>query len=99
MANNFKVIKLDRRHKKYKYGYRHAIRFDNGFCREAMECERILQNMYPDDTYSAYSANPNEWTYSWGAIKHRTPRYYYLNTKSESDITCVLLSLNVDALY
>jgi len=102
MSNNgFKVIKLDRRHKKYKDGFRYALRFNNGYCRESNACERILDNMYPYDE-STYSPS-DEWATSWGPFRNRRgfnglARFYYLNTRSESVITCVLLSLNVDAL-
>lgn len=91
---NVNIVKLDRRHKKYKDGFTHAFRFEHGFCYDAIKCEQILQNMYPDNR--SYSANPDHFSYSWGSNRARRPRIYWLNVKRESDITMVLLSLDIE---
>lgn len=90
MQNNrnlFRVVKLDRRHKNYKYGFTHGLRF-NGFTNEAIKCEHMLQNMYPDNR--VYSAN-RAWTYYWSSGR---TGIYWINVRHESDITGVLLSLD-----
>lgn len=93
MQNNrnlFRVVKLDRRHKKYKDGFTYGLRFD-GFNHAAMKCEKILQNMYPNNR--VYSANP-AWTYYLGSNRTGGSRTYWINVRHESDITGVLLSLD-----
>lgn len=78
-----KIVKLDRRHKMYHEGFRHAVKFAL-WDPSSRKFEDKLKELYPREWHN----NSGEWMTHW-------PRYkvYWIGVKHESTITQVLLSL------
>ena len=81
-----KVVKLDRRHKYFKYGYTHALRFES-WCYDAGTVERYLYNTYPDGRTSI-------WRPYFGSVSTKS-RYkiYWICVRNESLLTMAILAM------
>jgi hypothetical protein len=76
-----KVIKLNGRYSMYREGYKHALRWDEGYSREVGPYERAMQEMYGGSRYST----GNSWRAAYGSSRSKagvTPYYIYLRDES-----------------
>ena len=84
-----KIIKLDNRHRSYKWGYTHALRFDQYYSQEAGAVEKFLS-----DSYGGCIRN-----YNWNGYFGRRdtvkglPAPYWVCVKKESMLTMAILSI------
>jgi hypothetical protein len=80
------IIKLDRRHKMYHEGFRHALRFPQWDPR-SRKIEDKLKELYPKE----WRETTGEWMTHW-------PRYkkYWIGFKNESTITQILLTADLE---
>lgn len=90
-----KLVKLNNRHKLYRYGYTHALRF-NGYGAESKRIfaiESYLQSAYPGiGLWHASLEHPRTaWAIHWPP-KANGVRPYWIGFKKEEDaIMCILI--------
>ena len=91
-----KVVKLDRRHRLFRRGMTHAIRFENEWDKQRI-VENILTDMY------GWSYGNHNWDTFRGKVKINrgttelfAPRVhtYWVGVRNEADLTMVLLKVN-----
>ena len=86
--NKMKIIKLNGRFSMYREGYKHALRWNEGYCREVAPYEQAMQEMYGGSGYTT----GNSWRSAYGSSRSKagvTPFYIYL--RDESMLTMLLL--------
>jgi hypothetical protein len=79
--NKMKIIKLNGRYSMYSEGYKHALRWNEGYCREVVPYEQAMQEMYGGSRYST----GNSWRAAYGSSRSKagvTPYYIYLRDES-----------------
>ena len=89
--NKMKIIKLNGRFSMYREGYKHALRWNEGYCREVVPYEQAMQEMYGGSRYTT----GNSWRSAYGSSRRKagvTPFYIYL--RDESMLTMLLLRVN-----
>ena len=88
-----KIVKLNRRFKQYKeHGHKVALRFPNGYTKDAGQIEKICRNRL-----SGHGWLPeHDWFHYYGASSGRyAVRPYWITFRNEADLTLVLLSANL----
>ena len=89
--NKMKIIKLNGRFSMYREGYKHALRWNEGYCREVVPYEQAMQEMYGGSRYTT----GNSWRAAYGSSRSKagvTPYYIYL--RDESMLMMLLLRVN-----
>lgn len=92
-----KVIKLDKRHRLFRKGMTHAIKFENEWDKQHI-VENVLRDMYgweySNDNWSTFRGkvkiNRDRWGFSDGRVHP-----YWIGVRNESDLTMVLLKVNL----
>jgi len=81
-----KVIKLDKRHRTFKSGFTHALRFDS-WCSDANEVVRYFDRVYPGSEHW-------KWTGHYGSMNAYTRRsVYWICVKNEELLTMAILAM------
>ena len=98
-----KVITLDNRHRTFKYGFTHAIRFGNGEnTNNYYKLIKYLEERYPRPTgnyYSWPSAYYIKYGGKWEPIAsagHWKKRIHWICVKNESLLTMALMAIDVE---
>ena len=88
-----KIVKLNRRFKQYKeYGHTIALKFSNGYSKDAGKIEKICRDRFD----SAGWMPDSDWYHYYGARSGRYDvRPYWISFRNEADLTLVLLSADL----
>lgn len=91
-----KVVKLDRRHRLFRRGMTHAIKFENDWDNQR-RVENVLRDMY------GWEYGNKNWDTFRGKVKINRDRWghldgrvhpYWIGVRNEADLTMVLLRVN-----
>lgn len=84
-----KIIKLDNRHTAKRYGFNYALRFDT-YVKEAGKVEDFLRKIHGPAVFLRKYNGP--WYGEFGSYSASWKRLYWINVRSEADITLIILS-------
>ena len=90
-----KVVKLNRRHTAFNYGFTYAVRFES-WCDRARAAETILRERYGPPRLSKWFNDSSEWC---GIFGHKSSKQqyspYWINFRNETTITLILLTVDL----
>jgi hypothetical protein len=88
-----KVIKLNRRFKKFSEGFTHAMRWDSWSYNKIGHYENFLSDAYG---YHHYRPTASSWYAGFGARSQATGyKPYYIYVRNESMITAAMLGVQI----
>ena len=93
-----KIVKLNRRHKAFRYGFTYALRYDDSHIRSSYEVVKLkLEAMYGHPSWDDHKARYHPWMYVWAGRSSKTGFYVkWIHLKREEDLTLLRLSGALD---
>jgi hypothetical protein len=94
-----KIIKLDKRHRYYKYGFTAAIKFD-GWDKQSINIENWLISKYGPEPWNQNGKYKHMWVGFVGKANRKKfidrwqPHPYWICVKNEAVLTMAILSMD-----
>jgi len=93
-----KIVKMNRRHKAFRYGFTHGLRYEESHMASSFERVKLkLEAMYGHPSWDDRRARHHPWMYVWGKRNPATGYYVkWIHIKREEDLTLLMLSGALD---
>jgi hypothetical protein len=96
-----KIVKLNRRHTAFNYGFTYALRYDDSHIQSAEasfgNVKKKLEEMYGHPSWDDRKARYHPWMYVWGKRSPKTGlRIKWIHLKDEADISALILMGLID---